>query len=281
MSYFRSIFRQISVGNSYQVSNYGPRNNAFAVFSPSNITGLRTWLDISDSAYVTSSGGYIDTITNKAAAGGNFKPTTFTTRPYLSASSINSKNSAGFDGVDDILTSSISAASLFGYSDPPPSNQVTSFTVGVVFRPNRINASAGSYPYSLDTVFEEGNASIVMTLGTNGSVTNRLWFDYGSTTATDYVTSSAGDLSAGRTVSAIVTMLTKSYDLYINGSYKNSVARSFNPTATATYLAIGNTSRAGTPAKLDLCEFVVYSGSLTPSQISSLNSYFADKWGIT
>lgn len=280
MSHFRSIFRQISINNSYQVSNYGPRNNAFTTFSPSGITGLRTWIDVSDSAYVTSSGGYIDTINNKAAAGGTFKPTSRATAPYLSASSINTRDSAGFDGVDDILTSSISAASAFGYADPPPSNQVTSFTIGVAFRPNRINASAGQ-GYSLDTILEEGNASIVMTLGSVGAVTNRLWFDYGSITSTDYVTSSAGDLSAGRTVCAVVTMLTKSYDLYVNGTYKNTVARSFNPTATAAYLALGNTPRAGTPAKLDLCELVVYSGSLSPGEISSLSTYLKDRWGIT
>lgn len=280
MSHFRSIFRQISINNSYQVSNYGPRNNAFITFSPNSITGLRTWLDISDSAYVTSSGGSIDAVTNKAAAGGTFRPTSSTTRPFLSASSVNARDTAGFNGSTFSLTSSISAASVFGYADPPPSNQVTSYTVGVVLRPQRVNASSAD-PIGLNVIFEQGNGSIMMTMGTVGGATSRLWFDYGSATTSDWVSSSAGEFVVGTPVCAVVTMLSKSYDLYVNGNYKNTVTRAFNPTATAQYLVIAGNPRQGSAGKFDLCEFVIYSGSLSPSEISTLTTYFKDKWGIT
>ena len=70
MSHFRSVFRLVSSNNSYQVSNYGPRNNAFYTFSPSDIAGLSGWWDASDAAYITSSGGIVSNWTNKGTAGG-------------------------------------------------------------------------------------------------------------------------------------------------------------------------------------------------------------------
>jgi hypothetical protein len=118
-------------------------------------------------------------------------------------------------------------------------------------------------------------------MGTVGSTASRLWFDYGSVTTSDYVTSSGGEFVVGTPVCAVVTMLSKSYDLYVNGNYKNTVAGGFNPTATAQFLVIAGNPRQGTAGKFDLCEFVIYSGSLSPSEISTLSTHFKDKWGIT
>jgi hypothetical protein len=137
-------------------------------------------------------------------------------------------------------------------------------------------------PFSSDVVFAEGNASIGMNLGTSYGDNSRLWFDYGSTTSTNWVRSNVNQVVSGTTVCAVVRMLTKSYDLYINGTFVSGVVRSFNPTAVAGSFRIGNEifPANGSAAKIDLCEFVIYSGTLSVSEISQLSTYFTDKWGI-
>ena len=278
MSHFRSIFRFISTNNSYQVSFYGPRNNAFDTFLPSDIVGLATWIDLADSTVVTSSGGFIDAITNKGSTVCTFRPNGSTARPFLSGASVNSRDSAGFDGVNDILTSSVSAASCFGVSP----GTTTNFTIGFTLKPNRIN-TVGGFPFGLDVVLAQGNASIGANIGSSFSINQRLWFDYGSTDAFNWVRSNDAQISAGTTFCAVIRLLTNSYDLYVDGTFVSGVIRSFNPTLVAGSLRIGNEifPANGGPAKMDLCEMVIYSGSLTPTEITTLSSYFMDKWGIT
>lgn len=279
MSHFRSIFRLISENNSYQVSDYGPKNNKFYTFLPSDITGLRTWIDVSDSTVVTSSGGYIDAITNKGSLACTFRPVTVTQRPFISASSINSRNSAGFDGVDDILSSSVSAANCFGLASQ---GTTANFTIGFVLKPNRINTSA-AFPFNADTILAQGNASLGFFLGTSFGSSERLWFDYASTDSINWVRTNSSQIAAGTTFCAVVRMLTKSYDLYVNGTFVSGVIRTFDPTIVNGSLRIGNEifPSNGGAAKIDLCEMVIYTGTLSPTEISTLTSYFQDRWGIT
>jgi hypothetical protein len=135
----------------------------------------------------------------------------------------------------------------------------------------------------LDVIAAQGNASINANLGSSQGRNERLWLDNGSTSEADYVKSSPGQLSAGTTFCAAITMLTQTYDLYVNGTFTSTVTRYFSPTAVAGSLRIGNEiyPSNGGPAKIDLCEFLIYSGSLSPSEISTLTFHLKDKWGIT
>lgn len=281
MSFFRSIFRHVSPVNSFQVTHYGPNNSAFSTFVPSSISGLTTWIDLGDATAITSSGGYIDAITNKGSVSCTFRPTTSDTRPYLSASSINSRDSAGFDGIDDILTSSVAAATVFGYVVPPPSNQMTNFTTFMAFKPNRIDTSA-IFAYNLDVLFAEGNGSLGMNIGTSFSNSERVWFDNGSSDVIKYLRSNSGQITVGTVASVAVRFMTMSYDLYINGTFVSGVIKTNNPTADGNSLRIGNEifPSVGGPAKIDLAEFLFYSGTLSPTEITQVSSYLSNRWGI-
>lgn len=290
MSHFRSIFRLISENNSYQVSDYGPKNNAFSTFTPSNIAGLTTWLDMSDSTVVTSSGGFIDAITNKGTVAFTFRPNSSTARPFLSASSINSRNAAGFDGVNDILTSSVTANNLFNTAgSAPPTPTASKFTICFAGRLNRVNASNGaSSPLGtsvVDTIFTQGSNSTNLMVGSAFSLTQRIWFDFtDTTTLSNWVRTGAGAISSGQVVSTIVTYCTKTIDLYLNGTYVSGVIRSADPSVTFSAAArIGNAifPESGGPAKIDLGEFLLYTGTLSQTEISQVSTYLNDKWGIT
>lgn len=277
MSHFRSIFRQISSNNSYQVSSYGPRNNAFYTFSPSDIAGLTTWIDPSDVTAVTASANFIDAITNKGSVACTFRANGSTARPYLSASYVNGRDVISFDGVNDILTSSVGNISLFGGVSP-----ATTYTACVALKYNRVN-TFGPYPYGLDVVASMASNSWMITMGSTTAATSRTWHDFGSSTESDWVKTSVGQIVSGNVASVIVTFATKTYDLYHNGTYVSSVVRTFSPTVNAGSLRIGNEifPASGNPAKFELCEFLIYTGSLTPAEISTVHSYFANKWAIT
>lgn len=285
MSYFRSVFREIGAGKSYQVSDYGPKNSRF--FLPSDIVGLTTWLDMADSSVVTSSGGFIDAITNKGSASFTFRPQTVTQRPFVSASSIGGRNAAGFDGVNDILTSSVNANIIFNTSaSAPPTPTAATFTICFAGRLNRINSSQGaSSPVGLDTLFTQGTNSINMMLGSAFNLTERIWFDFGDTTNLyNWARTTTGSISAGSIVTAIVTYTTKTYDLYLNGNYVSGVIRASDPSVTfSAPIRIGNAifPESGGPAKIDLAEFLVYTGTISSKQIKTVHSYLAGKWGIT
>jgi len=287
MSHFRSIFRHISTNNSYQVSDYGPVNNAFSTFLPSDIVGLTTWLDMADDTVVTSSGGFIDAITNKGTVAFTFRPNTSTARPFLSQSCINARPAAGFDGVDDVLTSSVTANNIYNTAaEAPPPPNARRFTICFAGRLNRINTSNGSFdPLSLDLLFAAPSNAMSLHVGSAFGLTTRLWFDFGDVTSvSNWVRTADSALTAGNVISAVVTYATKTYDLYVNGTYVSGVVRTFNPTISFSQpvnIGKGLAPVVGNAAKMDLGELLVYTGTLTSAEISQVSTYLNDRWGIT
>lgn len=275
MSQFRSIFRVISTNNSYQVADYGPDNRAFSTFAPDDIAGLTTWIDASDSSSITLDGDLVGSVSNKGSVSCTWQADVSAARPFLSASLVNTRNVISFDGVDDILSSSVGANTLFGSSTP------TTYTYGIVIRPNRITTS-NSNPFALDAITGMASSGWTVTVGTSQGLTSRLWHDFGSADAADYVTSKASQVVSGSTMSMIITYASKTYNMYINGTLVGSTTRPSDPTVGLNSVRVGNEifPSSGNPALFELCEMVLYSGEITAANIATLADYFDDKWGI-
>lgn len=277
MSFFRSIFRQISSNNSYQVSDYGPSNDAFTTFLPDDISGLTFWLDASDASSWTATGGYLDSVTNKGSLGGTANAPNSSERPYISSSYVNNRDVFSFDGVDDILSSSINAAEMFGVSG---FGNATAYTACAVLKLNRINRSAG-YPYQLDVIAAEGGPDWIMSIGSSFSKTNRIWVDRGSTTEPLWTTTASSQIASGSTMTVLATFSTGTLDLYYNGTFVTGTVVA-NPFVTNASLRIGGEifPTSGDFAKFEFCEFLIYENTISPTQIAQLHSYHADRWGF-
>ena len=275
MSQFRSVFRLISTNNSYQVSDYGPNNRAFSTFDPDDIAGLTGWIDINDSATITLGGDFVDSISNKGSVSCTWQADLSASRPFLSSSVVNTRDVIGFDGVDDILSSSVGADSLFGSATP------STYTYGIVMQPNRINTS-DSNPYALDVITGMASSGWTVTVGTSQGLTSRLWHDFGSADAADYAVSNAGQAVSGSVMSMIITYGSKTYNMYINGTFVGSTTRPSDPTVGLNSVRIGNEifPSSGNPALFELCELVLYSTEISADDLETLADYFADKWGI-
>ena len=275
MSQFRSVFRLISTNNSYQVADYGPNNRAFSTFDPDDIAGLTGWIDIDDSATITLDGSFVDSISNKGSVSCTWQANVSAARPVLSSSIVNTRDVIGFDGVDDILASSVGANSLFGSSTP------AAYTYGIVMQPNRIDTSNVN-PYALDVITGMASGGWTVTVGTSQGLTSRLWHDFGSADAADYVTTRDGQVVSGSVMSMIITYESKTYSMYVNGTSVGSTTRSSDPTVGLNSVRIGNEifPSGGDPALFELCELVLYTTSISADDLTDLSNYFDDKWGI-
>lgn len=278
MSHFRSIFRLISTDNSYQVDSYGPNNDPFFEFTPDDIAGLTLWVDPADQTVVATSADHIDAITNKGSVVCTVRPNVVTARPFLSQTLVNSRDVASFDGVDDVLSSSVGADDIFNVT---AGQRAATYTVGVALKFNRVNA-AGAYPYGLDVISAQGNSSWMFSIGTALGDTERVFIDQGSTTLTPWTRTESGQISSGSTASIIVTYATGTRDMYYNGAFVSGTDPALGPLIVADSLRIGGEifPSQGSYFKGELCEFMIYTGSLKSSEITDLHTYLANRWGF-
>ena len=265
----------MSTDNSYQVSDYGPNNRAFSEFEPDDIAGLTGWIDANDSTSITLAGSLVESVSNKGSVSCTWQANLAAARPFLSASLVNGRDVISFDGVDDILASSAGADSLFGSSTP------TTYTYGIVMKPNRVTTS-NSNPYALDIITGMASSGWTVSVGTSQGLTSRLWHDFGSADAADYVTSKVSQVVSGSTMSMIITYGSKTYNMYINGTFVGSTTRPSDPTVGLNSVRVGNEifPSSGNPSLFELCELVLYSGEITAANIATLADYFDDKWAI-
>ncbi len=82
---------------------------AAPAFSPSDISGLKLWLDASDATTITSSGGSVSQWNDKSGNNNNVLQSTGTSQPTTGVSTIGGKNAISFDG-NDFLTFTTSIA---------------------------------------------------------------------------------------------------------------------------------------------------------------------------
>lgn len=249
---------------------------SFALPIPKTISGLQLWLDATSGLYDATSGGS-EVITDsspvarwedRSGNGIHFTQSTANNRPVLKTSQLNGKNIVSFDGTNDAIANASSTLfrNVSGYTvfivrkqRSTISSNKTVFTNGSTIRFDMLQSGTNKiYPRSrrLST-----DSLATLTVSNNNTTPNNFEMfcalvDHSITTCKFFKN---GTLNASNT-NFLTTGST-------NDVSYNSVLGAFN-------------SIGGTPADIDVAEFLVYHGALSDTDRGTIESYLATKWGL-
>jgi hypothetical protein len=229
-------------------------------------TSLLLWLDASDAATITSSGGLVSTWADKSGGGNNANQATGTKQPTTGSTTQNGKNVLAFDGTSDYMVSNCGVSA----------NALTMFVVA-----NKTAAGGAGNTYSRVVSFaNSGNAN-----------------DYGYNSSILFAYSQG--LNAGYNPSAYAYSNSATSGLQNQYNQANASGLRVNGTSVSIYNnALSNTSTYGSislsndrvglgnsfnglaDAYLNgwIAEVLVYNVSLTDTQVTNTLAYLKTKW---
>jgi hypothetical protein len=247
----------------------------FTPFSPSSIAGLKGWYDASDTASISLSGSNVTQWNDKSGNGYHVTQGTAARRPVSGTTTLNSKNVIVFDG-NDVLQAATA-------SDWKFMNDATGSTTFLVFR-----VTTGANPVILDTAGSTtGNTGISFFRAGAGlfgwqtvrSVGGTYVAEYNNQTLNTGTTYYFSNKSDPANATASQRLIFK-----VNGGANNTPntrtaalnnANPFQPLFIGSYDTAGSDGLNGY-----IAELIVYSGLLSDTDIGTLNSYLASKWGL-
>lgn len=252
--------------------------NAFTYLTfPSDVTGNKLWLDLSDTTklytdtglttLVSADGDTIKGLKDKGPLAYNF--TEATNGPTYKVNIKNSRSIARFDGVNDKLT---------GATSIPAIMSVSAHTMWAVFQTAAISTGTGNYYNDnciINDMGEAGGGNWCMYLD---SVTPTAGFGYwmGSN-------KQVGDTIALSTF-YIMQVRHESSVLYVkvNGNAEVNVATANNMSDITKKLLLGSEPLNATVnfTRMDLCELICYNVAVGASDRASILSYLNTKWAV-
>lgn len=222
---------------------------------PASISGLTLWYDADDATTIAQSGGAVSQLTDKSSNRFNSVQATSANRPTSGTQQINGKNTIAFDGTDDFL---VPSPGLYNITN----GDNTSF---LVFQPNTVAPA---------------NQIVVDGVGAGGFNWRPAWIASNTVrTIHDGAGTSiqAGTVAAGTTTLLILNRYAAQTNSYNNGGTNYpGIATS----AVLTDLRIGMTTAGTSPANMRFAEWIVYSRSLTITEMNTIGAYLASKWGF-
>ena len=225
----------------------------YTQFSPTSIPGCGLWLDGADSSQITKSGSYITSIKEKVS--GSVFTATGTT---LTTSTINGVQSLNFPG-----TTYLSGA----YTNP------ASAYLFIVFTVTSITNNAYS-PFFNWKGPNDGTANIVGFGLTSGATVAPYQSDQGQQTPTYTV-------SLGSTYMMCFSFNGTATSLGINGQTPTSGTQP-TPISAGSKTSAWICSDYNATTTVNIGELIVYNtSSLTTTQRQQIESYLAQKWGLT
>lgn len=130
------------------------------------------------------------------------------------------------------------------------------------------------------------SSSVVFTIGNEGSSTNAIGFRSSGSLQKlgTYLNTADGVANAALTTDLNGTLYSSSYNsavitMYQDGAFVTDTAYT-DPIGAHNLLRLGKDPNGGRPFTGRISEFILYSRALSESEISSMNSYLMDKWGI-
>ena len=245
------------------------RRKAFAgAFAPTDIAGLDLWLDASDNSTVLDPDGpaadnvEVRTWQDKSGNANHAVQTTSTRRPLRRAAQINGLDALDFDGSNDYMA---------GTADLTP-RQTEAKTVFMVTYHKTSSTDTALVLYDSATVGAYGGINAEVSYRCVG----RTWVSTdplanGQATILTLAQSGSGNLSS--TIS-----------MWEDGT---SIARDAGSSADgltvdgAAGWQVGGTFRFGVYIDAYFCEVVIYDTELSAGDRGDVETYLADKWGIT
>lgn len=248
---------------------------------PTDIAGLKAWWDASDTSTISLSGSAVTQWNDKSGNGFHVTQSTSAQRPSSGINTINSKNVLTFGG-DDCLT----AATASDWNFLHNSTGATVFAVAiddntVDFEYSIFANSVGSSErgvglrIALDGANPRTLSPFVSTGGGSGTLVSLI--SGGSfTQGTAFYVSGIWDNSNA-------TLANRSLWRKNGGTQFGTNAQDDSPSSSnpARALLIGNNTNSGSYAYTGkIAEIILYTGVLSGTNITNLNSYLASKWGI-
>ena len=242
------------------------------VWTPATLSSLALWLDATTGLYDSTSGGALVTANGSAIGrwedrstnARHFTQSTVNSRPVLSASSLNGKNTISFDGTDDFLDG------LYSRSYPAQ-------TLFVVFSISTSKTQAGIFAESLAGVTDQAN----YLAATQKSL------QVGATANASATLLSPQNITLGSFAIGTFTHSGTQIINYLNGTAAAAVADTFPATNYEVVRArIGGrinsngTNAAGQNLPGSLAEVIAYDRLLTTAERQQVESYLGTKWGI-
>jgi len=238
---------------------------SFVTKTPLIYGGCVGWMDGKDTSIITSSGGSVSRIENKADPQNPFTQPTGLNQPTTQATTIAGNNVITFDGSNDYLLCN-SLSSAFTGSDTP-------FSAFAVYRPA---TTAGQ-----QAVFCAGNS---------GTALRQVMHDYGTGSAfrifkRDDATTQAIATTSLSPVSTPVMMSMscagttlkawKDGTSFYNGAFDIGVTTLNTFTLGCRAAAALNNFFSG-----DIAEIIIYNRGLSDVEVDIIENYLGNKWGI-
>ena len=239
---------------------------------PRSIAGLELWLDFSDSSTVTLSGSSISQVNDKSGKNYAAVQATGANQPTLVANAINGKSVASFDGSNDQLTISsfpaITALTAFGVAYRDWTSRTAYRTLVAL---NIASTSGlGMFVHASGTVFD-WQADDLLFYG-NGFSTGRAPRAIGP----------IGALAANQAVVLSGVLSSSASDSWVNGTRVSTrVNTTGNVNVASGTLRIGAESASADYSDYKIAEILMYTATLTSTQIKSVERYLGSKYGIT
>lgn len=218
---------------------------------PSSITGLQLWLDASDSSTITLTGSRVSGWADKSSNAHAFTQTTDANRPTVA--------SAAMNGLDVLRWATDRDCRLFGPAHSSLFGVASTFSIFVAYQ-NRVSGNrtflSGYEPTILqrDSTFwpHTSRANITASASLPAAGLLGMLFDYG--TGTHLIR--YGSTQVG----------------------SQSLAGGAPATAALTEIGAWNDSNF---YQGDIAEILVYDSILSGTNLTDVEAYFVDKWGIT
>tara|TARA_R110000868_G_scaffold232603_1_gene486137 strand:+ start:32 stop:811 length:780 start_codon:yes stop_codon:yes gene_type:complete len=244
-------------------------------FTPSSIAGLKAWYDASDTATISLSGSAVTQWNDKSGNSFNLTQATALRRPQSGVNTLNSLNVITFDG-NDVLQAATASDWTFLHNSTGATIFFAAYfnTVavsGVLFATASSTAQSGVY-------IERSASDLILSeiyRGSGGTFVSSL----AAGTLTDNTAKYASMVLDNSNATAANRLIYK-----INaGSNLTGNTYTGTPSASAPNnpLYIGSYDTAGSSGfQGRFAEIIMYSGVLSGTDITNVNSYLSSKWAI-
>lgn len=247
--------RVVNAAERTAVENYLAGKWGVTITTPANIAGLQLWLDADDLSTITEVSGKVSQWDDKSSAGNNVTQGVADDQPTTNATTHNSRNVLDFDGTNDFL---LIPSGLYGI----PAGNNTTFMV--------VKSNLAETVQRMLFLGISGSTKMGFTYEVTAGV---VLFIHGGAPQVTGVTESNFNIFRGRrsgTTEAIS----------LNGATEVTDTSAVDNTANEA--SIGS-YRHGSDNFLNgsIAEVLIYNRSLTSAEITSVEVYLSNKWGIT
>ena len=246
----------LSNGHPYATVNPNPTlvNKISAIpfhtqFKPTSIAGCALWLDAADLTTITQSGGAVSQWNDKSGNGNNAVQATSANQPISGT----------------ITQNGLNVLNLTGKTMTYPTISLTTMTVFCVYR--QLDFTSYRQPLSVGAFaffYAHGGTVGIGRLGATDEASAD-WSTYGLNTSAYTIYGGTVSISGSTTT-----------NLYFNGT--NAASNTVNSSGGVVRYEIGRSELINSGY---IAEIILYNTVLTATQRQSVESYLAQKWGLT